>query len=410
MPHTADGAGGQRDARPRIEAEGLASHTAIPALTGLRIVGAAWVVVYHFQDQLIAAWPVLAPLRPVLASGGGAGVALFFILSGFIICHNYGGQRLRTLRANSSYIWRRIARLWPVNVLCQLLVVPFWWLTLTHFHNWGRPREWWLTLRAWLTNAVFAGQIGHNDASFQWNFPAWTLTGEFFVYLLFPILALCLSNRMLARIRSASAWLIAGLVLAYLSGPVVLLALSWPRRMLLLFTAGALLSRAGSPPRWLARSAGIAQFVIPVATLIMCFAHGDRWLGVLMAGWVYSLAYGGGLVARLLSSPPAQIAGQASYALYLLHWNVFATGGLALVQWPWIGHRFMAVYATVCLLVSSVGAYVIWRYFEVPCRRSLNRLFDRAWSREASGTGRHRRNPTKSAVLTSVFTEVEETG
>src|ERR1700760_16171 len=57
----------------------------IKALTGLRIIAAVWVVLFHFRPMLSDASPGFRDaLSPVL-NCGAQGVDLFFMLSGFVL-------------------------------------------------------------------------------------------------------------------------------------------------------------------------------------------------------------------------------------------------------------------------------------------------------------------------------------
>ena len=57
-------------------------------LTGLRLLAATWVVLYHFRDILRDLLHPLGNLQPFFSLGHYA-VPLFFLLSGFILSHNY---------------------------------------------------------------------------------------------------------------------------------------------------------------------------------------------------------------------------------------------------------------------------------------------------------------------------------
>ena len=72
----------------------------IKALTGLRIIAAMWVVLFHFRPLLRDAAPGFRDaLAPVL-NCGAQGVDLFFILSGFVLTWNYLD------RMGGSWSWR----------------------------------------------------------------------------------------------------------------------------------------------------------------------------------------------------------------------------------------------------------------------------------------------------------------
>ena len=82
---------------------------AIQPLTSLRFFAAMWVVAFHY-------WPNLSPVLPPLVAKGYLGVELFFVLSGFILCHVYldsvadGGFRY------GSFLWARLARIYPLHL------------------------------------------------------------------------------------------------------------------------------------------------------------------------------------------------------------------------------------------------------------------------------------------------------
>src|SRR5271168_2759781 len=88
----------------------------IKALTGLRIVAAVWVVLFHFRPLLGDAAPgFLDALTPVL-NCGAQGVDLFFILSGFVLTWNYPARRgvPGWPRAPLHFLWLGWPGVWPV--------------------------------------------------------------------------------------------------------------------------------------------------------------------------------------------------------------------------------------------------------------------------------------------------------
>ena len=70
----------------------------IRQLTGIRLVAAVWVLLYHSQAQLDAIGLMDIPVLPDFIRIGRLGVDLFFALSGFILAHTYLnslGERLK---------------------------------------------------------------------------------------------------------------------------------------------------------------------------------------------------------------------------------------------------------------------------------------------------------------------------
>ena len=100
----------------------------IKALTGLRIIAAVWVVLFHFRPMLHDAAPRFGDaLAPVL-NCGAQGVDLFFILSGFVLATwNYLDRMGPSWsgRAALRFLWLRLARVWPVY-LVTLHLAALW--------------------------------------------------------------------------------------------------------------------------------------------------------------------------------------------------------------------------------------------------------------------------------------------
>jgi peptidoglycan/LPS O-acetylase OafA/YrhL len=62
------------------------SRVQIDSLTGLRAVAAIWVMLMHFREVTPSrVWQF--PLIDSLIVNGAYGVDIFFVLSGFILCH-----------------------------------------------------------------------------------------------------------------------------------------------------------------------------------------------------------------------------------------------------------------------------------------------------------------------------------
>jgi peptidoglycan/LPS O-acetylase OafA/YrhL len=99
----------------------------IKALTGLRIVAAVWVVLFHFRPMLSDISPDFREnLAPVL-NCGAQGVDLFFILSGFVLAWNYLDRMGRSWSARATLHFRGCG--WPGCTRCT-------WSPCTWPHCW----------------------------------------------------------------------------------------------------------------------------------------------------------------------------------------------------------------------------------------------------------------------------------
>jgi len=139
---------------PRVKASNalVNRNLDIPALTGLRIVAALWVVLFHFSNTIYIAWPFSLNFKPVLSQGYN-GVPLFFLLSGYIIWHNYGSPDILAPRNYVSFLWKRMARLWPVNLLTAIFAIFILYRQVYTYHNWGAAVPKWFSILGWFKSA-----------------------------------------------------------------------------------------------------------------------------------------------------------------------------------------------------------------------------------------------------------------
>jgi peptidoglycan/LPS O-acetylase OafA/YrhL len=351
----------------------------ISALTGLRIVGAGWVVLHHFQPTLYAASDRFRVFEPLLEQGR-QGVPLFFLLSGFIIWHNYGSSRiLRSPREPVRFLWRRFARLWPVNLVTAVLAFPLVWWAVNVVDYWGAPIPDWYSLPGWLASAFMVGGLTEGFPQYPWNQPAWSLTAEMVAYVLFPLVVLLLVRTRGVRLGLVSLpmALVLATLAAVLYAKIIVFPFSWLAELIVIFVAGVLLRVAGRP-NFAPRLIGALQISAPVAIIAACYLDWVVAITPLLAVWVWALAAPRGIVVAIFSAKPMQVAGLASYSVYMLHWVVFGYGALALFYFP--PSRGGQVLYTVGALVAVAGlSWLCWRFLETPGRRALNLAFERAW-------------------------------
>jgi len=152
----------------------------LKALTSLRIFAALWVVLFHYWENLTTA------VMPSVVGKGYLGVELFFVLSGFILCHVYlqdaGEGRLRY----GGFLWARLARIYPVHI-ATLVGLGLIALAARQLgaSDAGNQVVFWSSVPAelTLTQAWGLAPLG------GWNHPSWSISAEWLAYLTFPVFA-----------------------------------------------------------------------------------------------------------------------------------------------------------------------------------------------------------------------------
>lgn len=156
----------------------------IDALTGLRWYAAFFVFTYHML--------VFAPLPGMVSAflgEGFFGVTFFFVLSGFVLTWTASPKV-----SQSTFYWRRFARIWPSHFVALLLAIPvFYSFDPDPAQTWVKPVN--IGILA-LSVVLLQGWSLNPTILFSGNPAAWTLTSEAFFYAVHPYLA-----RLLRRFR-----------------------------------------------------------------------------------------------------------------------------------------------------------------------------------------------------------------
>lgn len=349
----------------------------LTCLDGLRGVLAMYVMVSHVLP--FAAIPASLAGPAWLFSHGGAGVDMFFILSGLVI--------LRSLRAfegrPGGFLLARASRIYPVYLLAFAAALAL------------RPFEYGLDLMPWIgpdsttRRLVYAGwpentglEIGLHLVMAHGLFPdailphawvrflgtAWSLSTEWQFYVLVLLLALWrlrdgqMALAFLALAAAGTAWMLMGaegwqFSRAFLPNKAHLFALGIASSILLAR------GRAGLGP----------YLAVLAATLVLAFVQGGANKLAVPLAWSLCLAAQAGLIAplaRLLCHPALLWLGAISYPLYIAHEGIQKT--LCIVLSAFSGGDsalFTALWLPSSLLLPIIAAWGLHRWLEVPVMR-----------------------------------------
>jgi len=385
--------------------DGVAPRTAeFRTLTGLRIVAAVWVVLFHFHFTGLDGVDLVVQVLGPLVTSGALGVDLFFVLSGFVIAHTYLDKLGPALRLGHTarFFWARACRIWPAYLLL-LHVFGLWLLARL---VWGSdPRIAFQAVQPVVGWTEYLRQlvlVQLWDAPYfdgvSWVGPTWSISAEWLAYLLFPVAALVfhrLRDLPVALLTAGSLALMTPIAWAYLLTGTPYHPWSWAVRVLCGFGAGVLAHLAvrrlcessgaahGRPSlrvrRWASAVAAALPLVIAAGLVAGELIGPGRGGAVLVAFPVLvgALALADRGPAMWLARPCAVRGGRLSYSLYLVHIPMFEVFWTAQAHFPLhLGRSTVLAHAVgAAVLAGTVPvAALVHRVVEEPARLRLGRL------------------------------------
>lgn len=339
-----------------------------------RLIAATLVMSYHFSFSsphmpALTAW--FEHMNPLLD--------MFFVLSGFLIYERYR-HRVSTRADYAFFILRRLSRLYPLHLI-----------TLGFFVLIGLAAHAGLVQAGGINDRYDFGQLWQNLLLLQawgvhdgltFNYVSWSLSGEWFAYVLLPVLAF-------AGLRFGLPGLIAVLLvtiggLEWADRNATTYAETWydakswgAYRIFADFTFGAILFCIAerTPARFGSRVLG---WLLLAASILTMFAHMGTYVALaLIGGAVVCVA-----VAErqrpddnrfLIALAPVTIL---SYGIYMWHpvlETIFFSGAWRLLLDAPAGNVFY-LFVPIPMIATFVIAALSLRFVEAPAAKAIMAL------------------------------------
>jgi len=297
--------------------------THFEALDGWRGICACCVVLLHFQGY--------SPIyTSPLVRNSYLFVDFFFVLSGFVIAWNYAAQ-LDSWSGLKRFLILRLGRLYPLHIFMLFCFLAY--ETIKLVYGFGRPSASPTFTggnqpMAVLTN-VFLVQSLNLHQSLTWNVPSWSISTEFWTYVIFALICVWLGMR---------NWV---LVVAAVTAPILLYQVSKTGmditfdygliRCLFGFALGVACCRIhrrrpAEMARWGVGAVTVLECMVVAAVVLFVSTAGtSAWS--LLAPFVFAVAVlvfaaEQGLLSRLFGLPPLKWLGKLSYSIYLTHFLI----------------------------------------------------------------------------------------
>ncbi|WP_443747234.1 acyltransferase family protein [Asticcacaulis solisilvae] len=376
------------------------------ALDAFRGFFAVVIVLYHFST-----YGYFYDLP--LVRNASYGVDFFFVLSGFVITSAY----LDKVRQNPDFpefVVRRFGRIWPLHIVMLALLVGLEFaklLTLRFAHlNSGQPPFSGANDIPSLIAGVFMLNGVGFFKDFTWNIPSWSISAEFYTYLIFYFCA--------ARDK-IYAWVAIAVVAA--SGAAMVWFGLPPHKLRIIEGYGFISCifdfMVGSLAFLAFRKGLVARSNTTAEVLAVTMLFSMFFLSIPLQAVVAPLAFAivilvfsrqSGAISKMAMMRFPQYLGKTSYSIYLLHFVLieFVMSGLRVISGKfhvpifklagdttviWFGPRLLMdgvalIFVAIVILLSGVT----YRVIEESARKNFYK-FDvkKLWDK-----GGHRRPAT----------------
>jgi peptidoglycan/LPS O-acetylase OafA/YrhL len=347
-------------------------------LTGIRALAALLVLGTHAEQNVPAGFQSLLPFF----ARGYLGVDLFFILSGFIITHVYLASVAAPNRAAVQiFLWHRLIRLYPVHVTVLAGLALMVYVAHALHISINEPDQWRGSSLIWHLTLLHAWGVLEVTG---WNQPSWSISAEWFAYLLYPLLAPALMfvrDRLTALTLALTALAAMAAVYAMTGWPLINeLGAPSLTRVSGEFLCGAALCRAVALGKGLP---GMSGDILGLGALLAFVAGAsagllpDMGLIVLLAVIIFAAATCVGPLAAFLGSAPLVWLGEISYSIYMVHFPLLIAirrmwERMGFAAWGSTAHS-LAFAATIAFVVAVSAA--LFYLVERPARTRLrNRM------------------------------------
>lgn len=309
-------------------------------------------------------------------SEGFIGVSFFFILSGFILSYTYQEKIINRTTSTYDFWIARIARIYPLHILTIMMIVPL--IFKEQIATGG------IFILKFLSNlTLLQSFIPNSEYYFSLNAPSWSISNEWFFYLMFPAIVFFINS------NNKLIWVLFFLLLIIIpsSMPFVnqqhqhYLFYINPVFRLTDFAIGIFLFNISLKLKNLTLSqkniytlielCSIGLFVlffvfhnkIPIVYRYSCY----YWLPMSIIIFVFSLQKGA--ISGILSNSFLILLGEISFGIYMIHSVIIGYFFAFNLKFFHISDNYMIIFIT--LSVTLFLSYIIFIFYEKPCNKYI---------------------------------------
>lgn len=334
---------------------------------------------------------------------GGLGVTYFFVLSGFVMMHAYG-RKIRVGSDFGPFILKRFGRLYPMHIFTLLILVALEFaklavMNLGHVSAGSAPFTGANSVPSLFGNFFLINGLGFFD-TFTWNGPSWTISTEFWVYVLFFVVMVYpkrAQSIIILLVLAAGAALFMNSMGEH---PLSTIRGEGAMTCIYCFFLGILAHWVWEKSRHVSIGAGWAEAGTLALVSLAFFGAVPRPEIInpfIFAATIIIFAREGSFISKILLKKPLVGVGTISYSLYMNHFILLSLlgGFLRVLQSRFhidlIHHNpgmkremistgtlwHMDFLALIYILILVAVSRFTYTMIEVPCRNYFTRLASR---------------------------------
>ena len=315
-------------------------------------------------------------LKNVVFFEGYVGVGFFFILSGFVLALNYQHKIIDNPKFSyKNFYIARMARVYPLHVLTFAIMIPY--VIFQGIFGWDK---------ALLNLSLLHTYIPIKDYNFSINNVSWSISTEFFFYLMFPLYVIWLYKY---KWLKYTLFIVAIPLLIYFE-PYVTghkdlekgIYYVNPIVRSLDFIIGILLCQFYKTikDKSISFSMGTIFEFGALAIFVVFFTFYDEvprtfryniyyWLPMILITLVFALQRG--FISKILQNKTLVYLGEISFGFYMLHMIVIKYGNYIFPT----GNDFIKIGAY--FIVALVLSILCFEYFEKPLAKKIKARFSK---------------------------------
>ena len=343
------------------------------------------VAVLHFSDEWLPNLKITE--HTMLIDKGYLWVDFFFVLSGFIISHVYA-SRFRGafgLRTYAGFMYARFSKIYPIHliVLFGFVVLELVKLGMGILGGSELLTQAFTGEKAPLgivTSVLMLHSMGVHEIV-VWNLPSWSMSVEWYTYVVFPILAVLL-------LKPGKIWVFPSLIVcialvfwfASIRGMLNVIVDYGFLRCLLEFSLGMIVYRIYEANLFRSIISNSAVFIVAFLGLlsIMHLDAFDAYTVPLFGVVILSAAWNRGMVERMLNVRWLTFLGDISYSLYMSHFLLreFIGRSWRVLRGRNIWEEELSAFESWALLFGQlvlviIVAWFFYRFLENPLQKRI---------------------------------------